>query len=78
MRGHRRRTHPHAAELRHFEDHVIPANPVRPIQGGPFGRQADGHRYQQHRHQQDQSRQTAKEYVEYSFHNSHHKFLTQE
>jgi len=28
MRGHRRRAHLHAAELRHFEDHVVSANPV--------------------------------------------------
>ncbi len=45
MRGHRRRANPHAAELRHFEDHIVSANAVRPIQGGPFGSQADGNRH---------------------------------
>ena len=70
MRGHRRRSYPHAAELRHFEGHIVPANAVRPIQGGPFGSQANGHRHQQHRHQQDQSRQTAQKNIKDSFHSS--------
>ncbi len=64
MCGHHRRANSHAAELRHFEDHIVSANAVRPIQGGPFGRQADDHGQQQHRHKQNQSRQTAKKNIE--------------
>jgi hypothetical protein len=67
MSSHRRRAHPHAAELRHFENHIVPTNAVRPIQDGAFGRQPDDHRHQQHRHKQNQGRQTAQKNIESFF-----------
>ena len=42
MGGYCRSVRAHAAELRHFEDHIVFANAVRPIKRGPFGCDSHG------------------------------------
>jgi hypothetical protein len=63
MRRHSRCPNPHAAELGHFENHIVAPDTVRPIQHRSFGAQAHRQGYQRDRQQQDKSRANADEQI---------------
>ena len=71
MRGHSRGVRPHGAELGHFEEAVVFADPVGPVQNRSNWSQFDRQGSDQHRNGEENKRHAWSGNVKKTFHDAH-------